>query len=737
MLQAERRIARRTRLLVVLLALALIPIIPGVDGDHSQTANGKTITFDHKTGNEWWVEVILKGPSASSVTRVEAKDDGGPWVPLTFHHWGAWGKSFHIEPGHRVQFRAVWSDATVTSCWFTHPAGLEQCGGTPPPPPPTGPQKEAENFAIKTAGGRHADGGASGGALWNLWSNGHIQDTLTATATSDLVVRAGGTPAAGWDPVMSITVNGVERSKGPVTSWAYNNYIVEDIPAGTHTIRISFTNDYRNAHEDRNLLLDVVKFVPPGSSGDPPPPPSIGPATLVAGGLSFPVDITFGPDGTLYFAEVASGNYRAIPPGSNTPTAPLGHVDALPGGNGGFLGLLTDKDFANTNAFYVYYSHEKPDGSRENRVSRMVDGVETIILDGIPYGHEHDGGRLAWMGDHLLVATGEAQDFSIPMDPNSLGGKILRITTDGDAAPGNPTPGNRMYSMGHRNPFGLAYDPVANIIWSSENGPEHNDEVNIILPGKNYGWPAGSGKLNNPSYEDPVVAINPTIGPTGGTVLDGKFYFGSFNDASVYRVDGSPGSYSATRIWSLEWFHRVLEVQAGPDGALYVGTYDAIYRLPVGEGGGDPPPDLPPLVPSAREAEAFATKTAGGKQSQGGASGGAIWNLWSNGYIEDQMQSDGIHPLVIMAAGDNANGWPHAKVWLDGVMVWEFDATSTSIKAYEGPVPCQGMHTVRIQFTNDYYAPPADRNLRLDKVFFGDKPGDPAHEHPPENICPG
>ncbi len=728
--------ARELRLAAVCLALMLIPIVPLAGGDHSQVASGKTITFDHRTGNEWWVEVILSGPSAGSVTRVEAKDDGGPWVALTLRSWGAWANSFHIEPGHKVTFRAVWSDATVTSCAFSHPAGVESCGGAPPPPGPGPGSKEAESFVTRTAGGRGTSGGASGGAFWNLWSNGHIQDTLSATEPSDLVIKAGGTPAAGKWPTMAVSVDGAVVATRTITSGPFNSYTVQGIPAGDHVIRIAFTNDAVIGGEDRNLHLDLVSFVKAGSAPPPPPPPppSPGTATLVAGGLNFPVDISFGPDGTMYYAEVATGDFRAIAPGASTPSAPLGHVNALPGGNGGFLGLLVDKDFSSTNAFYVYYSTQKADGSRENRVSRMVDGVETVIVSGIPYGHEHDGGRLAWMGDHLLVTTGEAQDFSIPMDPNSLGGKTLRITTDGAAAPGNPTPGSRVYSMGHRNPFGIAYDPVANIIWQTENGPDVNDEVNIIRPGKNYGWPAVSGKANHPSYQNPEVSITPTIGPTGGTMLGGKFYFGSFNDASVYRVDGSPGSYSATRIWSLEWWHRVLDVEAGPDGALYVATKDAIYRLPVG--GGAPPPDLPPLIPSAREAEAFAAKSTGGRQTLGGASGGAIWNLWANGYIEDNIQSDGIHPLVIMAGGDAANGvWPHARVRIDGAVVWEFDADSKAITAYQGPVPCQGVHKVRIEFTNDYYAPPLDRNLLLDRVFFGDKPGDPAHEHPPENIC--
>ena len=120
--------------------------VPLVAADHPQAGDsGETITFDHRTGNEWWVEVnvrlVTNEPESIHVDRVEARDDGGPWVQLSLKSWGAYAASFHIEPGHRVQFRAAqhggMSDARVwTSCWFTHPAGVEQCEtGTSPPPP--------------------------------------------------------------------------------------------------------------------------------------------------------------------------------------------------------------------------------------------------------------------------------------------------------------------------------------------------------------------------------------------------------------------------------------------------------------------------------------------------------------------------------------------------------------------------------------------------------------------------
>jgi hypothetical protein len=110
--------------------LALAILAPLAAANHPQTAHGDVIVFDHRAGNEWWVEVTLSGGASGSVSKVEAMDTGGPWVPLTKRSWGPYANSFHIEPGHQVQFRASWPGGEqVLSCWFTHPAGVEQCSG--------------------------------------------------------------------------------------------------------------------------------------------------------------------------------------------------------------------------------------------------------------------------------------------------------------------------------------------------------------------------------------------------------------------------------------------------------------------------------------------------------------------------------------------------------------------------------------------------------------------------------
>lgn len=121
----------RAPLLAGLVVLATFAAQPAA-GDHAQAAHGDVIVFDHKGGNEWWVEVKLTGGASGSVQGVDAMDTGGPWVALSLKSWGNWAASFHIEPGHQVKFRAKWAGGDqALSCAFTHPAGAEQCATAP------------------------------------------------------------------------------------------------------------------------------------------------------------------------------------------------------------------------------------------------------------------------------------------------------------------------------------------------------------------------------------------------------------------------------------------------------------------------------------------------------------------------------------------------------------------------------------------------------------------------------
>src|SRR5689334_6205059 len=113
----------------VLCLLTLAALTVPAAANHVQPESGRSVSFDHKTGNEWWVEVLIGGPDASRVTRVEGIDTDGVWTTMPKQSWGAYAASFHIEPGNQVRFRATFSDGVQTvSCWFDHPSGVERCG---------------------------------------------------------------------------------------------------------------------------------------------------------------------------------------------------------------------------------------------------------------------------------------------------------------------------------------------------------------------------------------------------------------------------------------------------------------------------------------------------------------------------------------------------------------------------------------------------------------------------------
>ena len=258
---------------LLVFAVLLIPVVT-VTANHSQTTSGKSAVFDHKeaSANEWWVEVVVTGSSAATIQSVQAMDTGGPWTAMAYRaDWGSWTASFRIEPGNQVRFRATWSDgAIIESCWFTHPQGVEQCATTPTPttspttttaaPPTT--TREAETFRVRTTGAQQALTSASGGAFWNLWSNGHVEDTFSTTSSMNLVVIARGTPMGGVWPTMVVSIDGAVVGTTSVAMGTFTSFSAGAFPSGTHTVRIAFTNDQMSTTEDRNLHVDVVRLVP-------------------------------------------------------------------------------------------------------------------------------------------------------------------------------------------------------------------------------------------------------------------------------------------------------------------------------------------------------------------------------------------------------------------------------------------------------------------------------------------
>jgi glucose/arabinose dehydrogenase len=227
-------------------------------------------------------------------------------------------------------------------------------------------------------------------------------------------------------------------------------------------------------------------------------------------------------DGRLFFTE-RSGNLRIIENGILNPV-PVYTFDSpfVSIGEGGLMGIALDRDFLSNGYIYIMYTYEE-NKRLYNRVVRMhIDGKiasgEEILLDRIPAGRFHNGGRIKIGPDgYLYITAGDAGDRDLAQDINSLAGKILRIGTDGSIPPDNPFPGSPVYALGLRNPQGLAWND-RNVLFASDHGEIAHDEINMIQPGGNYGWPLVSGneELQGYNFIKPAIQSgNDTWAPAG------------------------------------------------------------------------------------------------------------------------------------------------------------------------------------------------------------------------------
>ena len=241
----------------------------------------------------------------------------------------------------------------------------------------------------------------------------------------------------------------------------------------------------------------------------------------------------------------------------------------------GLLGIAVDPEFEENNLIYLYYTYEDSNGIY-NRVSRFIlkDNKlidEKVLLDKIPAARFHDGGRIKFGPDGLLYVTiGDATNPSTAQDTNSIAGKILRINKDGSIPKGNPFE-NLVYSYGHRNPQGIAWNSEKNIFYAAEHGPSRMDEVNIIQKGKNYGWPATCDELSN--FENPIRCYTEfTLAPSGIAFHNSNLYVAGLRGTQLRKI--TLAEDGKTIIGEEELFSdlgRIREVVAH-DGYLYIGT---------------------------------------------------------------------------------------------------------------------------------------------------------------------
>ena len=317
--------------------------------------------------------------------------------------------------------------------------------------------------------------------------------------------------------------------------------------------------------------FDGAAAPPPATAAQAPPPVAVS-ATL-ATGLTSPWGLAFLPDGSALVSERDTGLIKRIGASGGDPVV-LGAVEgSVPSGEGGLLGLAVPA--GPDPAFVLAYTTTETD----NRIVRIEWdgqslGQQSAILTGIPKNTYHDGGRLLAAPDGtFLVGTGDAGSPDLAQDAASLAGKVLRITADGAPAPGNPDPGSPVYTLGHRNVQGLAFDSAGRL-WASEFGQNDADELNLLMPGRNYGWPVHEGAADDDRYANPAVQWSPTstASPSGIAILDDVAYVASLRGEVLWQVPLVDERAAEPVALDLGDLGRLRTVHAAPDGSLWLVT---------------------------------------------------------------------------------------------------------------------------------------------------------------------
>jgi glucose/arabinose dehydrogenase len=295
-------------------------------------------------------------------------------------------------------------------------------------------------------------------------------------------------------------------------------------------------------------------------------------AGVVATGLDAPWGIAFLPDGSALVSERDSARIVHVTPQGDVSR--VGTVQGVDGsGEGGLLGIALSPAYATDRTLFAYFT-----AGPANVIARMTyDGSRLAdqrrIFGGIPSGPIHNGGRIAFGPDGFLYAgTGEAGRGAPAQDPDDLGGKILRITPGGDPAPGNPTPGSPVWTLGHRNVQGLAWDARGRM-WASEFGQNTWDELNRAVAGGNYGWPVVEGRSGDDRFRNPVRQWHTDVAsPSGIAVAAGSVFMASLRGERLWQIPLLQHGTAKPRALLTGRYGRLRAVAVAPDGSLWVLT---------------------------------------------------------------------------------------------------------------------------------------------------------------------
>ncbi|WP_031106621.1 PQQ-dependent sugar dehydrogenase [Streptomyces sp. NRRL S-146] len=314
---------------------------------------------------------------------------------------------------------------------------------------------------------------------------------------------------------------------------------------------------------------------PPGRAAEETPPAkgSVKVVRTVAEGLDSPWGLAPLPDGGLLVSSRDDATIVRVDEKTGKKTE-LGEVPGVSAaGEGGLLGIALSPDYASDHMVYAYFT-----SASDNRIVRMIYdeqkpageqlGAPDTVYKGIPKGFIHNGGRIQFGPDKMLyVGTGESGDTGLSQDKDSVGGKILRLTPEGEPAPGNPFPDSPVYSYGHRNVQGLAWDGKQRL-FASEFGQDTWDELNAIKPGDNYGWPEAEGRSGDKQFHNPIDQwTTAEASPSGIAYAEGSIWMAGLRGKRLWRIplNGTEASAEPQAFLEGEYGRLRTVVSAGGD----------------------------------------------------------------------------------------------------------------------------------------------------------------------------
>jgi glucose/arabinose dehydrogenase len=309
---------------------------------------------------------------------------------------------------------------------------------------------------------------------------------------------------------------------------------------------------------------------------------------------NFATQIRFAPDGRLFYTEL-TGRVAYYPSLTSQTSVTWTTLNAGSGGERGVHGLELHPDYPDSPFVYIAYSNGPTNTERLVRFRDQLGEATSpaIFIDYSASADHHHGGRVAFGPDGMIYLThGDQEDPAAAQNVGDVRGKIMRLGRGGKPAPGNPWgPTNPAAAYGVRNPFGLCFDAVDGTGYFTENGPDCDDEINLLTVGTNYGWGPNDPCFGTPAgTRAPLATFNPTIAPTGCAVYrggvypgrwDGSLFFGGWNSGFLYRVRFVPGRPDL--VDTLDVFadlaDNILDVSVGPDGFLWVSTPTRVVRI--------------------------------------------------------------------------------------------------------------------------------------------------------------